>query len=291
MGEAARLSTSLEALAALAAHLRVEGEEIETDPRVRDLLQAVADELLGEGADAHSPEAATVVGMARTLLAQASELVADPGRPPGWQHVDPSILQGTGKMSMAIAGAIGSAGARDLDGLGALLAAPGASFLDVGTGTAWLAIAMARAHPGLRVIGIDVFGEALALAHRNVEAAGLAGRVELREQDVTHLRDDAAYDAVWLPLPFLPRELVPAAVTAGVRALRPGGWLIAGTYAGPPDRLSALLIDLRTVRSGGHPWRTEELVAELASHGLEDAREAERTWAGPVRLFAGRRPV
>ena len=290
MGTAARLSTSLEALAALAAYLRVEGEELETDARVRDLLRAVARELLGEDADASGAEAATVVGMARTLLAQASELAADPGRPPGWQHVDESILQGTGKMSMAIAGAIGTAATRDLDGLEAQLAAPGASFLDVGTGTAWLAIAMARAYPGLRVVGIDLFDSALDLARGNVAAAGLAGRVELREQDVTALRDDSVYHAVWLPLPFLPREIVPATITAAVRALRPGGWLLPGIYAGPPDPLSQLLIDLRTVRSGGHPWRADELIAELERHGLEHAQEAERTWAGPVRLFAGRRP-
>jgi hypothetical protein len=58
------------------------------------LLQAIAHELLGEDADASGAEAAAVVGMARTLLAQASELVADPVRPPGWQHIDESILQG-----------------------------------------------------------------------------------------------------------------------------------------------------------------------------------------------------
>ena len=290
MGTAARLSTSLEALAALAAHLRVEGEGLPADPRVRELLDTIAHELLGEDADASSAEVTAVVGMARTLLAQASELVADPARPPGWQHADPSILQGTGRMSMAIAGAIGAAG-RDLGGLAERLAAPGASFLDVGTGTAWLAIALAQAHPQLRVDGIDLHEPALELARANVAAAGLGDRVELRAQDATTLCDDAVYDAVWLPLPFMPREVVVQSLPGAVRALRPGGWLIAGVYAGPPDPLSQLLIDLRTVRSGGHPWRAGEMIAELESHALEDAQEAERTWAGPVRLFAGRRPA
>ena len=75
------------------------------------------------------------------------------------------------------------------------------------------------------------------------------------------------------------------------RALRPGGWLVPGTYAGPPDPLSQLLIDLRTVRSGGHAWQSDELVAEIAAHGFTDAREAERTWTAPVRLYAGRQPT
>jgi hypothetical protein len=77
---------------------------------------------------------------------------------------------------------------------------------------------------------------------------------------------------------------------AAVQATRPGGWVIAGTYAGPPDTLSQLLVDLRTVRSGGHPWRGDDLVAEIAGHGLAGAHEVERTWPSPVRLFAGRRP-
>jgi hypothetical protein len=59
-------------------------------------------------------------------------------------------------------------------------------------------------------------------------------------------------------------------------------------FAGPPDRLSQLLLDLRTVRSGGHPWSPEEIVDLMTSAGFGEAREVARTWAAPVRLFAGR---
>jgi SAM-dependent methyltransferase len=288
MGTAARLSSSLEALAALAAHLRVEGEGLETDARVRALLGSIAREVAGDDGDASAAEVAAVVGMTRTLLAQSAELVADPGRAPGWEHADPQLLQGTGRMSMAIAGAIATA-ARRLAGLAERLAAPGATFLDVGTGTAWLAIALAQAYPGLRVTGIDVYAPALELARSNIAQSGFAERIEVRSEDATHMSAEAAYDVVWLPMPFLPRAIVGDAMTAAARALRPGGWLIPGTYAGPPDRLSGLLVDLRTVRSGGHPWRSDELVAEIASHGLADAHEVERTWTAPVRLYAGRR--
>jgi hypothetical protein len=162
MGTAARMSTSLEALAALAAHVRVESEELDADSRVRELLRAISAEVLGGDVNTGGPEAAAVVGMTRTLLAQSAELIAEPARAPGWEHVD---------------------------------------------------------------------------------------------------------------------------------ALRPGGWLLPGTYAGPPDHLSQLLIDLRTVRSGGHAWQSDELVAEISRNGFENAREAERTWDAPVRLFAGRQPT
>lgn len=289
MGTAMRLASQLEALAALAAHLRVTGEGLDADPRVRELLSAIAREVAGGEPAAGAAETTAVVGMTRTLLAQSAELVADPARPPAWGHTDPQILQGTGRMSIAIASAI-SAALAELDGLGARLAAADAALLDVGTGTAWLAIALADAFPALRVVGIDIFETALELARANVAAAGRGARIELRRQDVTALDEEAAYDVVWLPLPFLPRALVPLALQSALRALRPGGWVLPGTYAGPPDRLSELLVDLRTVRSGGHPWRADELLAEIASHGFEDAREVERTWAAPVRLYAGRRP-
>ena len=89
-------------------------------------------------------------------------------------------------------------------------------------------------------------------------------------------------------MPFLPRTIVPAVVEAAAAALRPGGWLLPGTFAGPPDPLSRLLVDLRTVRAGGHPWDGADLVGELASHGLQDAHEVPRTWTAPVRLYAAR---
>jgi hypothetical protein len=90
-------------------------------------------------------------------------------------------------------------------------------------------------------------------------------------------------------MPFLPRDIVPAIIEAATAALRPGGWLLPGTFAGPPDPLSRLLVDLRTVRAGGHPWDGADLVDEMTRHGVEDAHEVERTWAAPVRLYAGRR--
>lgn len=288
MGTAARLGSSLEALAAVAAYLRVETEQLTVDPRVHDLLRAIAVEALGEEPGVTRPQGAPVVGMTRALLAMSAELVDAPERAAGWTPDDDALLQGIGRQSAPIAGIVAAASG-ELDGLAEALARPGATLLDVGTGTGWLAMAFAQAFPAARVVGIDIFERSLALARQNVAAAGLADRVELRTEDATRLAADDAYDAIWLPMPFLPRAIVPAIMAAAVGALRPGGWLLPGTFAGPPDPLSRLLIDLRTVRAGGHPWDGADLVDEIASHGLQDAHEVPRTWTAPVRLYAARR--
>lgn len=290
MQQAVRLGAATDALAALAAHVRLETEQLPADPAVRELLRAIAAQLLDGTPDVPGgASAGAVVGLVRTALRQAAELVENPGRSGSWDQVDVPLLQGIGRMSMGIADAL-TVAERALPGLGERLRTPGARFLDVGTGAGWLAIAVARSHPELTVVGIDVFSPALDLARRNVADAGLAARVELRIQDAADLDEPGAYDAVWLPMPFLPRDAVPAVVRAAAGALRPGGWLLPGTFTGPGDPLSQLLTDLRTVRCGGHPWRPAELVDVLAEAGLAEAQEVERTWAPPVRLYAGRRP-
>ena len=138
--------------------------------------------------------------------------------------------------------------------------------------------------------GIDIFAPSLDLARANVQAAGLDGRVELLMQDAADLPEN----------PQLRRDLAAAAVPAGrdhragdrrrgYRALRPGGWLLPGTFIGPGDRLSQLLNDLRIVRSGGHPWRPQEVTGMLTAAGFAGAQEIPRSWAAPVRLWAGQR--
>ena len=252
------------------------------------LLAAVSEELLG-GAPEIDHTTAPVVGMTRALLRQADELVDHPDRAGGWAHVDEVLLQAQGRGSTRVVAAFAAA-ERELDGLGQRLHAADATFLDVGTGAGWLAIATARAYPSVHVLGIDIHEPALDLARRNVADEQLTERIELQSRDVVTVDDEARFDAVWLPLPFLPVDIVSPALVACTRALRPGGWILAGTLGGSGDRLSELLVDLRTVRSGGHPWRTDAVVELLTQHGLIDAREVPRTWPSPIRLYAGRRP-
>ncbi len=289
MESTVQLVSAAEALAALTAHVRVRTETLAVDPEVASRLADVATQLLGTAEITASDPAAQVVGMARALLREALALIEDPGRSGAWHTVDESVLQGLGRLSMSIAGVFATL-AGQLDGLGAALARPGAALLDVGTGTGWLAIATARAFPAVHVTGIDIFDTALGLAAANVRTEQLTDRVTLRRVDVTALEAESTFDAIWLPLPFLPRAVVPAAVARCVAVLRPGGWLLAGQFDGPPDPLSQALTELRTVRSGGYPWPVAELTGLLDAAGL-DPVAVTRTWAAPMQMIAAQAPT
>jgi hypothetical protein len=178
LGVASRLGASADALAALGALIRIESEHLSVDPEVHAVLQAIGAELLGTPV-AGTAESAPVLGLAQTFFAQGAELLRNPGRTGGWDQVDVGLLQGIGRMSMSVAGAIRAA-AKEQPTLAEQLTGE-VRILDIGTGTGWLAIALAEAYPQARVVGIDIFAPALALARANVSAANLDGRIELRQ--------------------------------------------------------------------------------------------------------------
>jgi hypothetical protein len=120
----------------------------------------------------------------------------------------------------------------------------------------------------MRVVGIDVWEPSLALARANVAAEGVEGRVEVRRQDAAALDEQDAYALAWLPLMFLPQEMVDAALARIHTALAAGGWLVVGRFPSPPTSLGRALSALRTVRSGGHPWTDDDVEALLGRTGF-----------------------
>src|SRR5258708_6247102 len=52
--------------------------------------------------------------------------------------------------------------------------------LDVGAGTAQIPIELCRRHPSVRVVAIDMAQHMLEVGRRNLDKAGLSGRIELR---------------------------------------------------------------------------------------------------------------
>ena len=262
------LNSSVEALAAIGAELRLRREELKGDSRVRAILQDVLHSIdpgLLEDLDTNQESAA--LALIQTSFRQAIDLLENPARAPGWNYEDPGILESQGEVSRQIVRGINLVAAQRPD-LGAALQKRGA-FLDVGTGVGRLAIEAARSWPSLRVIGIDPWEPALSLARKNLAQSDVAGRVEFRLQRIEDLDDKTIFNLAWLPGPFMTAEIVAAALERIQRALAPGGWLIFGFNPRPPSALGAALTDLRIVRCGGHPWTTQEVEERLNALGFE----------------------
>ncbi|MCL6432053.1 MAG: ubiquinone/menaquinone biosynthesis methyltransferase [Anaerolineae bacterium] len=85
--------------------------------------------------------------------------------------------------------------------------------LDLGTGTADLALTLARRRPELRIVGLDPSPQMLVLGQRKLAGRGLEGRIELLRGDALDLPlPDASCSAivsafVLRNLPDLPRAL------------------------------------------------------------------------------------
>jgi len=215
-------------------------------------------------------------------LHQAADLLDDPGRPPGWTFTDPAILQGWGRGSAMIPGALAAA-APELAGV--------RSFLDVGTGIGLLAIAAAGVWPQAAVVGIDIWGPSLDAAGANVRAAGLADRITIRNEDVTALDDVDAYDCAWFPTFFVAEAVFEAAMPRLYRAVRPGGWLVLGRMAPPPDPIAQAVFALRTIRSGGAEFDTKRLITSLETAGCTAVRVLPRQGSAPLEYVIGQRPA
>jgi SAM-dependent methyltransferase len=260
-----RLLTSADALAAMTARLRLAELGGDVDPAIRVQLDRVADAL--EARELYDSltdqERSIVVSFARSYLSQALDLVEDPLRAPGWSYSDPVLLQAQGSASGAVAHLVSAAG----------LGTSNARILDVGTGVAGLAIAFCSTFPESTVVGIDPWEPALAIARRNVDEAGLGGRITLVATTIQEFHDTDGFDLAWLPSFFIPETILDDAISRIHDLLRPGGTIVVGTGTGGADSVEAAVDDLRTVRSGGSIVSAPDAAIRLERAGFADVRE------------------
>jgi release factor glutamine methyltransferase len=170
----------------------------------------------------------------------------------------------------------------------ALALPPGASVLDVGTGSGAVALALADERPDLSVAGSDASAEALELARANGERLGLGVRWMLTDL-LIGVPDEL--DAVVSNPPYVcDRER--ASLTPEVVRHEPPGALFAGedglevvrrlvAQAGERKRVRLLAVEVGQRQAGA----VEEL---MRAAGFQAVR-AERDLAGVERVVVGER--
>lgn len=135
----------------------------------------------------------------------------------------------------------------------------GDQVLDVATGTADVALALTRRHPGLRVIGVDSSRGMLVHGQLKVTAANLADRLQLAEGDAQALRyadDQFAATCIAFGIRNVPDRL--AALREFVRVTRPGG--------------RVAVLELGEPQAGPARWHVHHVVPRLGAW-LSSARE------------------
>ncbi len=164
--------------------------------------------------------------------------------------------------------------------------------LDVATGTAGVALQLARRSPG-QVVGLDLTEAMLRRGQENVGRAGAGDRIHLVAGSADQLPfPDEAFDA--LTFTYLLRYVADPAATLSelARVVKPGGPVASLEFHVPPNRFwrSSWWLYTRTVlpaagRLGGRPWF--EVGRFLGPNISEHYRRYPRSWTVDAWRAAG----
>lgn len=187
----------------------------------------------------------------------------------------------------------------------ALALPPGARVLDVATGTADLALAIAARHRDATVVGLDPSANMLAVARRKIAAAGFADRISLVSGDAQALPfAAAAFDGATIAFGIRNVRDRSRALAELARVVRPGGRVCVlelseprGGVLGPLARfhVHTLVPAIGALLSSGAEYRylrdsiarfppPDAFAAQLAESGLGDVTIAPLTF-GVCCLF------
>jgi precorrin-6B methylase 2 len=290
---ASRLSQSFHALAALGLALQSRDTSKPTDPRLRSAIDGVIDSQgWREAIDAVAPaEILPVLAAIRGDLLMGPKFAAGSSTATaGWSHTEDDLLQTFGEVSAGFPRLFRARFLPEMTGLDERLSAPGASFLDIGTGVGALTIAMARDWPNLQVTALEPHPPALALARSNIAAADLDSRVVVHPTPGEALDHVAAHDIVWVPSAFIPEAAIPEVIARAALALKPGGWMIYAIVRQGSDAAANALARFRTAFWGGSLLDPDTITRLMTASGLTDARLMDGPSHSTIGMMVARRP-
>jgi ubiquinone/menaquinone biosynthesis C-methylase UbiE len=169
--------------------------------------------------------------------------------------------------------------------------------LDLGCGTGAMALAIARASPGVTVIGVDGDPDVLERAHEKAQAEGIT--LELHQALADRLPvPDASVDCVVSTLVFhhLAPSMKRAALAEARRVLVPGGRLLIcdiGRASDPIMRAAFLAVQLLDGFANTREHARGELPAIVSHAGFSSVTVIDRyrTGGGTLELLQAHRPV
>jgi len=165
--------------------------------------------------------------------------------------------------------------------------------LDVGGGSAGYAIAFARAVPGLTAEVADL-EDVTPIAERNIDAAGLSGRVTTRVLDLRNDPLGAGYDLVLISAVchMLDPDENADLIRRSAAALERGGRLLMHDYVLDPDRTgpragALFSVNMLVNTAGGRDYSEREYRGWMAAAGFTGVQRVPLE--GPTALMTGTR--
>jgi len=205
----------------------------------------------------------------------------------GWSHTDDAIIEAQGALTQHwTTRALPKL--KFLPGLIPHLERPGAALLDVGAGAAGLSIALCRHFPHLSAVALEPAPHPAELGEKHVREAGLAGRITVRRERVESLRDEEAFDLVFLPQMFLPDAVIAQALHRIFRSLRPGGWLLVAVLSHEGQGTVSAVNRLKNLLWGGNTRDVMHIKPLLEAAGFDPVIRAPGRQA--LRMVCARRP-
>ena len=135
------------------------------------------------------------------------------------------------------------------------VAPDGGALLDVGTGPGVLLVELAASRPDLRLTGVDLSADMIAVAKRNLKPFG--DRALARVADVTSLPfPDRSFDLIVSSLSLHHWDDPESAVPELARVLRPGGRMYIYDFPFAPFERLADAAHTRSLLNGRTPERT-----------------------------------
>ena len=239
---------------AVSALLEVDDEEAGATERRYALPPGHAEALIDPDAPAYiAPLARQALGMLSPLPELAEAFRTGAGVP--YPSYGPDTREGIADLNRTMfVNELGSAWFPSIDDVHVRLGSPpGACVADLGCGSGWSSIAIARAYPHAFVDGIDSDPASIETARTNAHAEGLDDRVRFFVKDASDPGLDGVYDLVTI-FEALHDMARPVDALANARGLLGDGGMaivaderVAERFAAPGDDLERLMYGFSVV--------------------------------------------